>query len=86
MFDQIVSLRMRFFGGDTDKSRRKVWEVTYEPFEFDIEIPDVLLMILIGTTYSVIAPLIVPFAVFYFMFAQVTNKNREKVTSATEKC
>jgi hypothetical protein len=57
----------------TEKAVRAAKKGCYLPFKYDFETPDPLLMLLIGVAYSTITPLIVPFAIMYFIAAQVCH-------------
>ena len=57
-----------------------------EPFEYELEMSEVLLMILLGFTYCIITPLIVPFASFYFFAVQVRVPATHSGTSKSKKC
>jgi len=65
----VGQLKLRFMA-HTEKAVRAAKKGCYLPFKYDFETPDPLLMLLIGVAYSTITPLIVPFAILYFIAAQ----------------
>eukprot|EP00050_Salpingoeca_kvevrii_P022373 m.125414 g.125414 ORF g.125414 m.125414 type:complete len:394 (-) comp9690_c0_seq2:363-1544(-) len=46
------------------------------PYDYGVALPSQLLVILVGLTYSTVAPAIIPFLIFYFFFGYVTYRHQ----------
>ncbi|KAI4382355.1 hypothetical protein MLD38_008329 [Melastoma candidum] len=57
--------------------RRKEEPDNYYSFPYHIEVPKVLLFGLLGFTFSILAPLMLPFLLGYFLLAMLVYRNQE---------
>ena len=70
----VCSAKIKLFSPYTSRQRAEL--LAAPSYDYGCQVPSMLLVLLLGLVYSVVSPLVAPFALLYFIVGLVVTKQQ----------